>query len=672
MQSLYFINLTKKYHKQIIISILIIGIVYCIYTLIKQKNYEGFISPLNDDNIQTAADAWVSDSASAESIYGPIVDWDVSNVTRMDRLFYNTTSFIQDISNWNVSNVTTMKDMFSYTNFNQPIGNWNVSKVQNMETMFANAVTFNQPIGNWNVSNVTALTWMFSHAIVFNQNISTWNVGKNTKFTRMFNNAKNFNQDISNWNVGNVTINNINNMEKMFEGTPIIDKNNNQMNNNNIYNKWSRFFDTTMLSLLINAKLNPTPHVDLDNSTIKIAVDAWIVDETNASNEYGHISTWDVRGVTDMNALFFESITFNNDISEWDVNNVTTMVSMFHGAKTFNNDISSWNVSNVTTMEDMFRAATIFNNDISVWNVSNVTTMENMFKGAPLFNSNMSEWDVSKVTNMEGLFHETTNFNQDISNWDVGNVINMAGMFTDSGITINNNKTNNNNIYNKWIIYTNINTHSLTTVAGLETPVLTCSSYITENTCNTENTCYYINNTCVENNFPFINSLTALNELDIKCTLYHNTNQINTFYLECINKNVIKNIIIKSIIIDITCSVTDNSALDNNNNLYNNCNILLSEIIDTNHEFKLKQTANTFNTIGKLTNVPIITQEQVNLIKLNNNKITFIDSYNNNITSDVEMAFTYNEQTTLDTNILNTNLNNINKIRQNISYIISN
>ena len=36
------------------------------------------------------------------------------------------------------------------TNFNQPIGNWDISNVTTIESMFFKATSFNQDIGNWN------------------------------------------------------------------------------------------------------------------------------------------------------------------------------------------------------------------------------------------------------------------------------------------------------------------------------------------------------------------------------------------------------------------------------------------------------------------------------------------------------------------------------------------
>ena len=45
--------------------------------------------------------------------------------------------------------------------FNQPLEQWNVSNVTNMEKMFYKASAFNQPLEQWNVGNVTNTGGMF-------------------------------------------------------------------------------------------------------------------------------------------------------------------------------------------------------------------------------------------------------------------------------------------------------------------------------------------------------------------------------------------------------------------------------------------------------------------------------------------------------------------------------
>ena len=92
-----------------------------------------------------------------------------------------------------------------------------------------------------------------------------------------------------------------------------------------------------------------------NNKTLKKAVKEWLKDATKAESKYGHISSWDTSGVTDMSTLFEEEEEFNDDIGNWDVSNVTDMSGMFYCARSFNQDISNWNTCSATRMSEMFR-----------------------------------------------------------------------------------------------------------------------------------------------------------------------------------------------------------------------------------------------------------------------------------------------------------------------------
>ena len=154
-----------------------------------EKNF----TSLNNENIQTAVDAWIANPTTAEAIYGHISSWDVSQVTDMINLFYGTT-FNEDISGWDVSNVSAMNGMFrNTTSFNQPLNNWNVSSATSLAATFKDAINFNQPLNNWNVSNVTNMVKTFEGATNFNQSLNNWDVSNVTNMERMFENATSFN-----------------------------------------------------------------------------------------------------------------------------------------------------------------------------------------------------------------------------------------------------------------------------------------------------------------------------------------------------------------------------------------------------------------------------------------------------------------------------------------------
>ena len=168
---------------------------------------EGFIT---NENIGLLVQDCLStnpvDGMCLDNEFGPMPDWDVSNVTYMNNLFNNFTTFNSDIGGWDVSNVTDMRSMFKNTSFNSDINDWDVSNVTNMSSMFSGAASFNQPLNNWDVSNVIDMNRMFSSTTSFNQPLNNWDVSSVSDMSLMFNGAASFIQDLSGWTV-NVVIN---------------------------------------------------------------------------------------------------------------------------------------------------------------------------------------------------------------------------------------------------------------------------------------------------------------------------------------------------------------------------------------------------------------------------------------------------------------------------------
>lgn len=262
-------------------------------------------------------------------------NWEVSNVTDTNRMFWGANIFNQDIGDWNVSNVNNMYLMFSGANiFNQDIGDWDVSNVTNMSNMFHGAASFNQDIGDWDVSNVTSM-----------------GLGDLTGMGNMFNRAESFNQDIGDWNVSNVT-----SMTRMFSGADAF---------NQYIGDWDVSQVTSMTAMFSSAD---TFNQDIGN--------------------------WNVSQVTNMEGMFGDTPRFNEDIGVWDVSNVTNMDGMFYEAKVFNQNIGNWDVSKVTTMRSMFAGAEAFDQDLSSWVVSGVvyirsySGMDRMFNDSGLSNEN--------------------------------------------------------------------------------------------------------------------------------------------------------------------------------------------------------------------------------------------------------------------------------------------
>jgi len=144
----------------------------------------------------------------------------------------------------------------------------------------------------------------------------------------------------------------------------------------------------------------------MDDSTLRTAVDAWLSDATAAEATYGHISTWETAGVTDMSYLFCGL--------NW------PSFGCYSAAASFNEDIGAWDTSGVTTMYNMFREASSFKRYIGGWRVDEVTDMGYMFHGASAFNHPIGDWRVDSVKSMHAMFHRASAFDQDLG-WCIRN-----------------------------------------------------------------------------------------------------------------------------------------------------------------------------------------------------------------------------------------------------------
>jgi surface protein len=107
-----------------------------------------------------------------------IGNWNVLNVTNMQYMFRGATNYDNgdnnSISGWTTSACTNMFGMFNGTKFNRNIGKWDVSNVTDMERMFFDATLFNQDIGVWDVSNVSNMALILSSTTSMNFSSSNY------------------------------------------------------------------------------------------------------------------------------------------------------------------------------------------------------------------------------------------------------------------------------------------------------------------------------------------------------------------------------------------------------------------------------------------------------------------------------------------------------------------
>ena len=93
--------------------------------LMISKMHPLLIPPFTNDTLRRAVKDYVADGDRKQRIvakYGEISNWDTSNVTNMESMFEEASSFNQPLNDWNVSNVKKMYCMFlGATSFNQPL-----------------------------------------------------------------------------------------------------------------------------------------------------------------------------------------------------------------------------------------------------------------------------------------------------------------------------------------------------------------------------------------------------------------------------------------------------------------------------------------------------------------------------------------------------------------------
>ena len=143
------------------------------------------LMPMTDDLIRAAVIAFCEEdgghedfgpktadfrhSPKAEAKYGPVGLWDVSEVTRMQGLFYKCTNFNEDISAWDISRAENLYAMFAATSFNQPLGGWDIRRAEVLSHMFLGASSFYQPLGAWSIRPGASTEHMFLGATAFDR-----------------------------------------------------------------------------------------------------------------------------------------------------------------------------------------------------------------------------------------------------------------------------------------------------------------------------------------------------------------------------------------------------------------------------------------------------------------------------------------------------------------------
>ena len=410
---------------------------------------------------------------SATSFNQNLSSWDVSNATQMNSMFNGATAFNGNISTWNIGKVTTLNAMFSgATNFNQNITNWNTSNVTDMSDTFNNAKAFNYSLGNWNLKNMGGGMYsMLNGSGLSYENYTDTLIGWASQPSNgtgkvlgasgmgYFESAIESRNKLINtykWGIqGDMLI--------TFPPIPIQTTfsytiPNSQTVSPFIINKASTvtpsfifYTDNTYTTQAPSQYYVQTPNTDPLLPNYKIITyyvsyqiirgnDGFTVWPSNTSNPDIIIYTFGSIPMA-RNGLNFRQFTGKFPLNSTDIPILlpgTNLNGMFYEATTFNQDISTWNVSFCTNFGSMFEGATMFNQPISNWNVSNATDMSRMFVRCSSFNQDISGWNVSNVSNMSVMFQNAKAFDQPIGKWNIKTVSQMSNTFDNCGLSVKN------------------------------------------------------------------------------------------------------------------------------------------------------------------------------------------------------------------------------------------
>ena len=411
---------------------------------------------------------------------------DLSQIQFMDRMFENTSSFVDnggEMNNWNVSTVTSMTGLFEGSTFNENINDWDVSKVEDFSSMFKNNTSFNQPLNNWNTEKANDLTNMFDGATAFNQPIGMWNTALAQYFDFMFLNASAFDQNLGNWDISNTDRNS---MDGMLTGSAMSTANYDAMligwatlevGETQIPTDVKLDADTfyclseTARNTLTGTSYNWTIN-DLGNSCPEDAfITTWqtttnnesitiptrdsgydyIVDwgdgtiETgftgDAIHQYATAGTYTVKITGDFPRIRFNTSVVGNQskiqtIEQWGTQQWDTFSSGFNGCVNLKlNADDTPDLSQVTQLSSMFESCTNFEDlkdTIGSWDVSTIERIDSMFTACSIFNEDISGWTFTNLLRTDSTFEEAFLFNQNISNWNMATVTDMAFMFYDA------------------------------------------------------------------------------------------------------------------------------------------------------------------------------------------------------------------------------------------------
>ena len=333
-----------------------------------------------------------------------ISEWDCYGVEDMSSMFYNASAFNQDISRWTVTYVTDMSSMFSgTTSFNQDISKWIVDNVTDMSSMFSDATSFNQDISKWTVNNVTNMSSMFYNAAAFNQNIRRWNTLNvdESNYEDMFKKANAFNSVFYPIIPGYI-----------IEGTPFA-----EFFNFIKIDTLSLIFNITNSPTKITLPISGSDDLEINVNWGDDVINNELTNTYYSNSLYIVIVKVNSGEVTQFGSnnknswegnQYLTQVKTTNSVT-WGLPGIISFENAFNGCTSLT-QVPTEIPSTITNMNSMFKDATSFQQNIRFWTVnSNNTTTVNMFDGSPYYYDNY--YDNYGANPEDNFFNTVTTLN---------------------------------------------------------------------------------------------------------------------------------------------------------------------------------------------------------------------------------------------------------------------
>ncbi|ECB9650137.1 BspA family leucine-rich repeat surface protein [Listeria monocytogenes] len=148
-------------------------------------NYAASIDVSNWDTSQVTSMFGMFEESAATSL--DVSSFDTSKVTDMGGMFYESAATSLDVSSFDTSNVMVMSDMFAYSAATSlDVSNFDTSNVTWMSGMFAESAATSLDLSNFDTSKVRNMYYMFFESAATSLDLSSFDTSKVTDMRNLF------------------------------------------------------------------------------------------------------------------------------------------------------------------------------------------------------------------------------------------------------------------------------------------------------------------------------------------------------------------------------------------------------------------------------------------------------------------------------------------------------